>query len=391
MKKIYISMLMMVLALVGTGAMACHFSHFNLISMNDLGGNQYEFTVEFCVGAGRSGNDFGAVGYTGTWGVKVDNGATVVSFPAALTSPFTGAVYTGYNNLYVAEYLIFGRNLTNWNDTWANVELNSGTPGSYCVTFTFITNGFPNTLELMGAEGDGVGVAPYGCNGQPDMIVDLVSPSVDAGADVEVIYGYGSNCTTLTAVATDGVGPYTYYWSNGATSVSTTVCPTSTTTYTVIVTDDNGYTATDDVTVEVNDIRCGNNKVYICHRGRTRCVRTNRVQQHLGHGDQLEPCNSQARLAGPMDDEEYGLTVYPNPTSGELELNLMMDLDEVADIEIFSIDGRKVMNVASGMEVFMDEMEHIHADLSSLESGIYFVSVRTQSGELMTEKVQLVK
>jgi len=389
MKKIYITMLMMVLALAGTDAMACHNSYFNLVSMNDLGGNQYEFTVEFCVGAGRSGNDFGAVGYTGTWAVKVDNGATVVSFPATLTSPFTGAVYTGYNNLYGPDYLIFDRPLSSWNDCWANVELNSGTPGSYCVTFSFVTNGFPNTLELMGAEGDGVGVAPYGCNGQADMIVDLVSPSVDAGADVEVIYGYGSNCATLAATASGGVPPYTYSWSNGSNSASANVCPTSTTTYTVTVTDFNGYTATDDVTVEVNDIRCGNNKVYVCHRGRTRCVRTNQVASHLSHGDQLGGCNS--RLAAPEVEGEYGLTAYPNPTDGHLDLNIMMDLDDVANIDVYGIDGRLVMNIANDVELFMDEVQYIHADFSGLETGIYFVSVRTQSGELMTEKVQLVK
>ncbi len=389
MKKIYSLIMMAFMAFGWNDAQACHYSNFNLISMADLGGNQYEFTVEFCVGSGRTGNDYGAVGYTGTWAVALDNGATFTSFPATLSSPATGAVYIGSNNLYGPEYLIYDNNGPNWEDTWACIELSCGAASQQCVTFSFITNGFPNSLELMGAEGSGVGVAPYGCNGQDDMIIDLVSPSVDAGSDVEVVYGYGSNCTNLTATATDGVGPYSYLWSDGATTASTSVCPTSTTTYTVTVTDFNGNTATDDVVVEVNDITCGNNKVNICHRGRTRCVRTNRVQQHLGHGDQLGGCNS--RLAFQEVEGEYGITAFPNPTNGELELDIMVDLDDVASIDLYGIDGRLIVNLASNMELFMDEMEHIHVDLSKFENGFYFISMRTQSGELVTEKIQIMK
>ncbi|MCB9192423.1 MAG: T9SS type A sorting domain-containing protein [Flavobacteriales bacterium] len=96
-------------------------------------------------------------------------------------------------------------------------------------------------------------------------------------------------------------------------------------------------------------------------------------------------------MAAPEVEGEYGLTAYPNPTDGHLDLNIMMDLDDVANIDVYGIDGRLVMNIANDVELFMDEVQYIHADLSGLETGIYFVSVRTQSGELMTEKVQLVK
>ena len=372
-----------------TEAQACHYSNFNLISMVDLGGNQYQFTVEFCVGSGRDAAGYGAVSYTGTWAVLLDNGSTFSSFPATLTSPATGSVFTGYDNLYGPGLLVYDNELYDWLDAWACIEFECGAQAQHCITFTFTTTGLPNSIELMGAEGGGVGVAPYGCNGQDDMIVDLISPSVDAGADLEVTYGFGSNCTTLNAVATDGLGPYSYLWSNGATSATTSVCPTSTTTYTVTVTDFNGNTATDDVVVEVNDITCGNNKVYICHRGRTRCVRTNRVQQHLDHGDQLGACN--ARLADPEVEGEYGITAFPNPTNGDLELNIMMDLDDIATIDLYGIDGRLVLNLASSLELFMDEMEHVHFDLSALENGFYFISMRTESGELVTEKIQIMK
>jgi hypothetical protein len=44
----------------------------------------------------------------------------------------------------------------------------------------------------------------------------------------------------LSADVTGGVLPYTYQWSNGATTKKQTVCPTATTTYTLIVKDANG-------------------------------------------------------------------------------------------------------------------------------------------------------
>lgn len=117
----------------------------------------------------------------------------------------------------------------------------------------------------------------------------------DAGSDKNVVYGYGSNCTILTGAAAGGVAPYTYSWSPGGTtpnSANTEVCPTVTTTYTLTVTDSNGCSRTDDVTVFVNDVRCGNkmDKVKVCHKGEEICIASEAVDAHLKHGDTLGAC-----------------------------------------------------------------------------------------------------
>jgi len=117
----------------------------------------------------------------------------------------------------------------------------------------------------------------------------------NAGADKHVVYGYGSNCTTLTGVAAGGVGPYTFSWSPGGAmpgNASTEVCPTVTTTYTLTVTDSNGCSRTDDVIVYVNDVRCGNkmDKVKVCHKGKEICIAAEAVDAHLKHGDTLGTC-----------------------------------------------------------------------------------------------------
>lgn len=61
------------------------------------------------------------------------------------------------------------------------------------------------------------------------------------------------NSITISAVASNGIAPYTYAWSDGLGSgASKLVSPTSTKTYTVTVTDDLGCTKTATVTVNVN-------------------------------------------------------------------------------------------------------------------------------------------
>ncbi len=78
-------------------------------------------------------------------------------------------------------------------------------------------------------------------------------PTAEAGANVSVCSG---SCATLTAT---GAGTGSYTWSPNATLAtpyvaSTSACPTNTTLYLVSITDANGCTATDNVTVTVNPL-----------------------------------------------------------------------------------------------------------------------------------------
>ena len=68
-------------------------------------------------------------------------------------------------------------------------------------------------------------------------------PTADAGADTNLCIGDNQ---TLTAS-----GGATYLWNTGATSNTLVVSPTTTTTYSVTVTDTNGCTDIDNVEVEV--------------------------------------------------------------------------------------------------------------------------------------------
>lgn len=88
-----------------------------------------------------------------------------------------------------------------------------------------------------------------GCTSTDSIVVTVNAlPSVVANADTAFCNG-GS--VQLSAMASNGVAPYNYTWSNGATQGGV-ISPTATTTYTVVATDANGCTASEAVTVTVN-------------------------------------------------------------------------------------------------------------------------------------------
>lgn len=94
---------------------------------------------------------------------------------------------------------------------------------------------------------------PNACLGEPTDITVTVLPEImaDAGEPVEgcaqVDFTLGGSPT-----ASGGSGQYTYQWNNGADNVANpTVQVNSTTTFIVTVTDSEGCTTTDEVTIEV--------------------------------------------------------------------------------------------------------------------------------------------
>jgi len=89
-----------------------------------------------------------------------------------------------------------------------------------------------------------------GCFGVDQTVVSInPQPAVNAGADRSICLGQS---TSLAASASAGTPGYTYAWSNGANTASTSVSPGTTTTYSVTVTDSKGCTAVDQVVVTVN-------------------------------------------------------------------------------------------------------------------------------------------
>lgn len=88
-----------------------------------------------------------------------------------------------------------------------------------------------------------------GCTNTDDVKVSaLGSLTVNSGDDVSIC---GNTSTTLSTSATGGTSPYTYKWSNTATTQTTNVSTAGV--YTVTVTDSKGCTGTDEVEVKIGN------------------------------------------------------------------------------------------------------------------------------------------
>jgi len=112
-------------------------------------------------------------------------------------------------------------------------------PGTYTVTLT---------------------AGSVGCTATTTQTVSVFAlPVANAGANQAICTGQTANLTA--------VGGISYEWSNSVFTPNNTVNPTTTTTYIVTVTDNNGCTASDDVVVTVNTAPTANagNDIEICY------------------------------------------------------------------------------------------------------------------------------
>lgn len=77
-----------------------------------------------------------------------------------------------------------------------------------------------------------------------------------------------------------------------------------------------------------------------------------------------------------LEAENANLSVYPNPTSNSV--NIDVEFDEAIDVKY-------IMTDVSGRVVYLDQRENVTAeihtvDVSSLTAGVYFISVETNKG-----------
>jgi gliding motility-associated-like protein len=97
----------------------------------------------------------------------------------------------------------------------------------------------------------------FGCKASDNVQVTVLPNTlfVDAGSNFGSLCSNANTCVTLGGPVSGGEPPYTYQWFGGAntpTSLNSTACPTLTTVYTLVVTDNNGCQAADSTTVVVN-------------------------------------------------------------------------------------------------------------------------------------------
>jgi len=83
-------------------------------------------------------------------------------------------------------------------------------------------------------------------------------------------------------------------------------------------------------------------------------------------------------------NDEFGITVYPNPTTGVFEIKIAGQArNDVQSVEIYDVYGRKI----SSHHLITTSSNHL-IDISNLSSGIYFVTLHTETGKVVRKVVK---
>jgi hypothetical protein len=210
--------------------------------------------------------------------------------------------------------------------------------------------------------------------------VYAMNPAVDAKNTIYI--GYGPTSLSVTAKGSGSTEPYTYQWSDGQTTQATSVSAAGT--YTVTVTDGKGCSTSASITINVLDVRCGNNgdKVMICHNNNTICVASSAVQDHLNHGDHLGGCNTNIVTRSVNDasqqQAENSVMIYPNPAHENISIKLST-LQQGVMVVVFDANGKIVLSerMTNSAKTF---------SVKSLASGVYYVQVRNGKN-ITTQKI----
>ncbi|MGB6150542.1 MAG: family 43 glycosylhydrolase [Pricia sp.] len=216
--------------------------------------------------------------------------------------------------------------------------------------------------------------------------IDEPSPLAYSFTEDQKIYlGYGPECVTLSAQdITGGAGEYSFLWSTGELTQSIEVCPTETTIFELEVTDLQGCTMAKTVTVEVEDVNCSKKndkpRVLLCWKGKTKCVKQEKVQELLNMGATLGTCS---------DGNQYvvqDLVASPNPTSGIFELRAFAQEDSKINLSLRNPTGAIVMSRKARMTVGENTFVF---NLYGRPSGIYYLEV--SGGTIDTETLKIIK
>jgi len=278
------------------------------------------------------------------------------------------ATATDNCNIDIITYQITGATTRNGNGLDASGNFNVGTS---TITWTVTDNAGNSSTSITTIKIN----SPIAAT-----IADVYA--VSPGGNANTIYlGYGPTSLTLTATPTNGTAPYTYSWSNGNTTASTIINPSSVGThdYTVTISDALGCSITITKQIIVTNILCADGKVKICHSNsnhdKSLCISANGVSGHLAHGCYLGSCdgkmvstNKNSAESTEQQIEDFRVAFSPNPTKSEFQLSITGAPTETVFINIFDITGRKIksLKAKSGQTIKLG---------NELNSGIYLAEI----------------
>lgn len=312
--------------------------------------------------------------------------------------------------------------------TWVSSTPSSGSNGT--ATIDSVTGGTP-PYTYSWSTGDTTqtitGLAPgtyratsidsHGCTDSRTIDV-LSAPSItaDAGTDKTICAG-GQTQIGGSPAASGGTAPYSYSWSpasglSNATAANPTASPTATTTYTLVVADNGGTTATDAVVVTVNPVPnvTAGNDVTICDTSSATLTASGADTYAWSPAAGLSATNIASPVASPTATTTYtvvgttsgctasesvtvtvtpctgirdlvrvSMTLFPNPANDVVNISIFSDGYSTGSLSVIAIDGRTVSRhdatIAAGMNT-------ITVNTGQIAPGLYYI--RFESSKMLS-------
>lgn len=214
-------------------------------------------------------------------------------------------------------------------------------------------------------------------------------------------------CLGLYAIVSGGTPPYSYLWSNGVTTASTTVCSGGV--YTVIIQDANGCTVSSSIAVNANPVPVYGAAVY--NASCDTCCDGYFIHLLIGGTPPYNlSCTTSSNLCpgtyycclidalGCTDCDSIvisypssvlenisnaGIKIYPNPFNSSATIIFNSELKiQNAELKMYDVTGREVkqFTITNGQS----EIQR-----GNLQSGIYFYKMTSDSGMIAAGKIMV--
>lgn len=271
-------------------------------------------TSNICMGASQTLTASGASSYS--WspatGLSATTGATVTASPTTTTTYTVTGTASGCTGTANAIVTISGGptvTLSPFSSVCIGAPAFALTGGSPAGG-TFSGSGVSNGIFTPATAGNGTHTITYtytnmqGCMGTATQALTVFSNvAADAGNNQIICQGQSVNLTAYGGVS--------YSWSNGSNTQSINVTPNTSTTYTVTVSDANGCSGTDNVTVTVNPAPPANagNAVNLCTGNSTQLNASGGTTYSWSPATGLNVTNIANPVANPSSSTTYTVTV----------------------------------------------------------------------------------
>jgi alpha-tubulin suppressor-like RCC1 family protein len=136
---------------------------------------------------------------------------------------------------------------------------------------------------------------------------------------------------------------------------------------------------------------CGTNedKLWVCHKGRTICILPADAPDHIGHGDYFGHCiesyvlknNTNINLSELQQTEGGALNIinYPNPFTGKTTIQYNISVEGYVTIKIYDITGKEITTLTQSHH--KAGKYNISFAAVGFQSGTYLLKIRLKSKE----------